>query len=137
MALKKNSPYKKFFDKGIQNMVDNGQLKLYKQRNTELTIDCKKPPDEGNPFDFLKTASIFIILSFGVLLSTLFLLYECLKRPKNFVNSLSEEKITLFYSQFTAMFEKFEITDIQALRIICQDSDSSLCGACGHVTNKK
>ena len=137
MALKKNSPYKKFFDKGIQNMIDNGQLQLYSQRNTELTIDCNKTPDEGNPFNFLKTASIFIILSFGVILSTLFLLFECLKRPKNCVNSLSEENITLFYRQFSSMVEKFEITNIQAFRIICQDPDSRLCGECGHVTNKK
>ena len=88
MALKKNSPYKIFFDWGIQNIISNGELDLYKQRNSNLKIGCNVSPEEGNSLDFRKTASIFIMLSFGALLSILFIFYESLKKPKNIVNSL-------------------------------------------------
>ena len=63
IALKKNSPYKIFFNKGIQNMKANGEMHLYKRQNSEYTNDCSVSPEEGIPFDFLKTASIFIILN--------------------------------------------------------------------------
>ena len=79
MALKKNSPYKSFFAKGIQNMIYNGVWFLYKHRNSESMIDCNEPPQDGHPFHFLKIASIFIILFFGALLSILFLFYEHIK----------------------------------------------------------
>ena len=63
MTLKKNSPYKIFFNKGIQNMIDNGELQLYKQRNTELAIiDCNLLPEEGVSLGFHKMAFIFTIL---------------------------------------------------------------------------
>ena len=76
MALKKNSPYKEFFAKEIQKMQCNGVWHLYKQRNSKLKIDCNAPTEEGHPFDFLKTGSIFMILFFGAILSILFSFYE-------------------------------------------------------------
>ena len=127
MALKKNSPYKIFFDWGIQNMISNGELHLYKQRNSKLKIGCNISPEEGNPLDFLKTASIFIMLSFGALLSILFVFYESFKKQKNIANSLSEEKRNLLNKQISAMVEIFENTDIQSLRKICEVLDSTFC----------
>ena len=127
IALKKNSPYKIFFNKGIQNMKANGEMHLYKRQNSEYTNDCSVSPEEGIPFDFLKTASIFIILSFGALLSILFLFYESFIKPKTFVNSLSEEKRNLLSKQMSAMVEKFENTDIENLRKICKVLDSTFC----------
>ena len=83
MALKKNSPYKIFFNKGIQNMIDNGELQLYKQRNSKLTIiDCNLLPEGGVSLGFHKMVSIFTILLFGTVLSALSLFYECFRRPK-------------------------------------------------------
>lgn len=79
MALKKNSPYKKFFAKEIQNMIYNGVWNHYKERNSESVTDCNKPPEDGHPFHLFKIASIFIILFFGALSSILFLLYEYIK----------------------------------------------------------
>ena len=82
MALKKNSPYTMFFNKAIQSMKDNGQLSLYKQRNSKSTTSCDLPNEEGNQLGFLKTITIFAILSFGALLSIFYLLYECFKKPQ-------------------------------------------------------
>ena len=90
MALKMNSPYTMFFNKAIGSMRDNGQLILYKQRNSKFTTICNLPQEEGNQLGFLKTITIFAILSFGALLSIFYLLYECVRKPKNIVNSLSQ-----------------------------------------------
>ena len=59
----------------------------------------------------------------------MFFFYESFKEPKNVAHSLSEEKINLLYSQMSAMIEKFEKTDIQALRKICRLPDSRFCRA--------
>ena len=67
-------------------MKDNGQLSLYKQRNSKFTTSCDLPNEEGNQLGFLKTITIFAILPFGALLSIFYLLYECFRKPKNFVH---------------------------------------------------
>ena len=127
MALKKNSPYKYFFNKLILKMIYNGELYLFKQRNSELKTECNLPSEEGKPLNFFKTASIFATLCFGVLLSTLFLLCESYQRPKKISYSLSEEKMNLLSRQMSAMVEKFENTDIENLRKICKVLDSTFC----------
>ena len=129
MALKKNSPYKVFFDKAILNMIENGELYLYKQQNSELKIDCNVPPEEGYPFDFRKTASLFTILFFCAILSILSLCYEFFKRPKIIANSLCEEKMNLLTnllnSQIFDMVEKFKNTDIQVLKTVYDVSSTT------------
>ena len=126
MALKKNSPYKYFFNKLILKMIYNGELYLFKQRNSELKNECNLPSEEGKPLNFFKTASIFATLCFGVLISTLFLLYESYQRPKKISNSLSEEKMNLYFNHIHPMAEKFEKTDIQELKRICHVPESRL-----------
>ena len=137
MAMKKNSPYKIFFDWGIQNMRGNGELHLYEQRNSNFTIDCNVYPEERDPSDFLKTASIFIMLLFGALLSILFLFHERFKKSKSKSSTAkelkhTEEKMNLYYNQICIMAKNFENTDIQALRKICQVPDPRFCRVSGN-----
>ena len=132
MALKKNSPYKIFFNKGIQNMIDNGELQLYKQRNSKLTIiDCNLLPEGGVSLGFHKMASIFTILLFGTILGALFLFYECFRKPKKIANSFSKEKMHLLYNEFAALIDNFKKTNIQELRKKCQVPDSRFCESSG------
>ena len=121
--MKKNSPYRIFFNKGILDLIGNGALQLYKQRNSEMTIDCNISPEEGESSDFFKTASIFLILFIGAILSIFFLSYESFKKPEDITNSLSEEKMNLYYNQIYIMAKNFENTDVQDLREICQIPD--------------
>ena len=131
MALKKNSPYTMFFNKAIQSLKEKGKLSLYKQRHSKFTTSCDQPNEEGNQLGFLKTITIFAILSFGALLSIFYLLYECFRKPKNIVNSLSQEKINILFSQIPVMIEKF-----QNLRRIYQVPDPRFNGISGNENNQ-
>ena len=74
-------------------MIRNGELHLHKQRNAEQSSDCNVSPEHGNPLGFLKMASIFAILLFGTLLSTILLFLECFKKPKTIMNDKEKMKL--------------------------------------------
>ena len=121
MALKKNSPYTKFFKKGLQDMIRNGELHLHKQRNSEQSSDCNLTTEHGNPLGFLKMASIFAILLFGTILSTILLIFECFKKPKTVMND--KEKIKLFNKQIYIMKAIFQERNMEELKSICHENE--------------
>ena len=137
MALKKNSPYKIFFNKGIQNMIDNGELHRYKQRNLLTIVDCNLLPDGGVSLGFHKMAFIFTILLVGTMISSLFLFYEFLRKPQRIVYSFSKEKLILLYNEVAAMIENFQKTNIQDLRKKCLVPDSRFCESSGIRRSKR
>ena len=115
MALKKNSPYTKFFKKRVREIIENGQRDIYRKRNLETLENCNPNLGKGTPLGFNKILSIFVILSFGIIISILILFYECIKKPRKNRHPTSAEKWEILHS----IFEKlYKIDDIQDLHKI-------------------
>ena len=132
IALKKNSTYTIFFKKGILDLMGNGVLDLYKQRNNNLNQNCNQHAQNIHALGYLKTASHFIILLSGTILSFSILIYECLKSPKNIATEemklkqyqmeichtidatdlLSEEKRELLKKDISILVENIHKTDV-------------------------
>ena len=111
--MTKNSPYKKFIDEAILNMLENGKLRIILQRWKIEEPDCSPLIREGKPLNFKKLISIFFIIGLGVLLAIIVVLFEnfqpnLLKKKndpnnvrdnliyeKNFVNLKIEEMVNL------------------------------------------
>ena len=62
--------------------MGNGVLDLYIQRNENVNQNCNQHIQNVHALGFLKTASLFIILFSGTILSFSILIYECFKSPK-------------------------------------------------------
>ena len=111
--MTKNSPYKKFIDEAILNMLENGKLRIILQRWKIEEPDCSPLIRTGKPLNFKKLISIFFIIGLGVLLAIIVVLFEnfqpnLLKKKndpnnvrdnliyeKNFVNLKIEEMVNL------------------------------------------
>ena len=111
--MTKNSPYKKFIDEAILNMLENGKLRIILQRWKIEEPDCSPLIRMGKPLNFKKLISIFFIIGLGVLLAIIVVLFEnfqpnLLKKKndpnnvrdnliyeKNFVNLKIEEMVNL------------------------------------------
>ena len=112
-GMPKNSPYKKFIDGAILNMLENGKLRIILQRWKIEEPDCSPMIREVKPLNFKKLISIFFIIGLGVLLAIIVVLFEnfqpnLLKKKndpnnvrdnliyeKNFVNLKIEEMVNL------------------------------------------
>ena len=94
-ALKKNSPYTKFFTQAFKDVKENGQLYRYSLKNSEISSDCSPTLERGNPLGFSKLASIFFILIFGIILSFLIFIFEHCKKPEKNTNFVNQEILDL------------------------------------------
>ena len=75
-------------------MIVTGTLDHYKKRHSEISDNCNV--NEISPLGFLKLASIFTMLFFGILISFILLFYELFKTPKEIeTDTLSEEELEL------------------------------------------
>ena len=73
-------------------MIVTGTLDYYKKRHSEISDNCNV--NEISPLGFLKLASIFTMLLFGILISFILLFYELFKTPKEIeTDTLSEEEL--------------------------------------------
>ena len=86
-------------------MIAVGSLDYYKKRHSEISYNCNV--NEISPLGFLKLASVFTILLFGILISIILLFYELFKSPKEIeTDTLSEEELELMLH----LVEKFQKT---------------------------
>ena len=86
-------------------MIVTGTLDHYKKRHSEISDNCSV--NEISPLGFLKLASIFTMLLFGILISIILLFYELFKTPKEIeTDTLSEEELELMFH----LVEKFQKT---------------------------
>ena len=72
---RKNSPYTKFFQSAIIELIENGKMDFYNTRNFLSQSACKST-NSANPLGIPKLATLFFTLLFGCALSFVFLLYE-------------------------------------------------------------
>ena len=108
IAMTKNSPYKKFIDEAILNMLENGKLRIILQRWKIEEPDCSPMIREVKPLNFKKLISIFFIIGLGVLLAIIVVLFENFQNnsfkkkrddlfsEKDFVNQKIEEMVNLY-----------------------------------------
>ena len=92
-GIKKDSPYKRFFAKIIDELRENGQLHIYEVRNSIPHLGCSHSRTEGNSLGMLKLASLFLVFVLGPLLSIIILCYECFYQPRMLSSS---HKIKVF-----------------------------------------
>lgn len=72
--MPKESPYKMFFDTEIIKMKDDGRL--HKFTNIHLNRNQECPEEFAVPLGHERTISIFVIITFGGLISILALVFE-------------------------------------------------------------
>ena len=70
-AMKIGSPYTKFFKKALQDMNENGEVEIYRIKNTKSISTCFQGSNKGKPLGFFKLASLFIMLICGITISLL------------------------------------------------------------------
>ena len=130
--MTKNSPYKKFIDEAILNMLENGKLRIILQRWKIEEPDCSPLIREGKPLNFKKLISIFFIIGLGVLLAIIVVLFENFQPnlfkkkndpnnvrdnliyEKNFVNLKIEEMVNL-HDAMKLKQEKFGLLSVEYL----------------------
>ena len=79
-GMKKNSPYTKFFKQAIHDILENGQIDIYKKRHTNDISTCKTNR-KAKSLGFTKLASLFLILICGLILSILIYIFEYCNQP--------------------------------------------------------
>ena len=96
--MTKNSPYKKFIDEAILNMLENGKLRIILQRWKIEEPDCSPLIRTGKPLNFKKLISIFFIIGLGVLLAIIVVLFENFHhnflKKKNYPNKVNDDLIS-------------------------------------------
>ncbi len=88
MAISKGSPYTSFFRRMLYKLTENGQITLIKTRYLAKPKSCYSGTgSSGQPLGLYKVVMLFIILTFGGLISTAIFLWEqcrkkCCQAPK-------------------------------------------------------
>ena len=80
--MRKNSPFTKFFNNKILKILENGQLDLYRFRNSQVNTQCNPPKERGDALGFSKLISLFAMLVCGICLSLIMCLFECAKKSR-------------------------------------------------------
>ena len=80
--MRKNSPFTKFFNKKILQILENGQLDLYRFRNSQVNTQCNPPKERGDALGFSKLISLFAMFICGICLSLIMCFFECAKKSK-------------------------------------------------------
>ena len=98
IAMAKNSPYKKFINEAILNMLENGKLSNILQRWKIKEPDCSPLIKKGKPLNIRKLISIFFIIGLGILLTIIVMLLENLQhsllKKKNDSNNIRDDLIS-------------------------------------------
>ena len=84
--MRKNSPFTKFFNKKILQILENGQLDLYRFRNSQVNTQCNPPKERGDALGFSKLISLFAMFICGICLSLIMCFFECAKKSKRIDN---------------------------------------------------
>ena len=84
--MRKNSPFTKFFNKKILQILENGQLDLYRFRNSQINTQCNPPKERGDALGFSKLISLFAMFICGICLSLIMCFFECAKKSKRIDN---------------------------------------------------
>ena len=84
--MRKNSPFTKFFNKKILQILENGQLDLYRFRNSQVNTQCNPPKEKGDALGFSKLISLFAMFICGICLSLIMCFFECAKKSKRIDN---------------------------------------------------
>ena len=66
----------------FEELNENGQMDIYKKRNSLPHLGCNNPVTEGNSLGMMKLASLFLLFVLGVIISCIILCYEQLNQPK-------------------------------------------------------
>ena len=84
--MRRNSPFTKFFNKKILQILENGQLDLYRFRNSQVNTQCNPPKERGDALGFSKLISLFAMFICGICLSLIMCFFECAKKSKRIDN---------------------------------------------------
>ena len=102
IGLRKYSPLKKFFQKSIGLMRENGDLDFFIKQNSLPSTKCDEIKTSVEILGWYQTAPLFLIFLMGVIISFSIVLYEFFNRPQK-VESITEEK-TKYFEQNTRSF---------------------------------
>ena len=91
IGLRKKSPFKKFFRKSILSMKENGELDLFIKQNSLPSTQCDGIKTSVEFLGWSKTAPLFFIFIFGVIISFPIAIYEFFYRPQK-IKSITQEK---------------------------------------------
>ena len=94
VGMRRNSPFTKFFNKKILQILENGQLDLYRFRNSQVNTQCNPPKERGDALGFSKLISLFAMFICGICLSLIMCLFECAKKSKIIDNQVGIENTT-------------------------------------------
>ena len=64
----------------MRNIIQSGLFERYENINSKSLKVCETGKTEGNPLGYLKLATLFFILTIGMVLSSLIFLYELCHR---------------------------------------------------------
>ena len=92
--MRRNSPFTKFFNKKILQILENGQLDLYRFRNSQVNTQCNPPKERGDALGFSKLISLFAMFICGICLSLIMCVFECAKKSKRIDNQGGIENTT-------------------------------------------
>ena len=92
--MRRNSPFTKFFNKKILQILENGQLDLYRFRNSQANTQCNPPKERGDALGFSKLISLFAMFICGICLSLIMYFFECAKKSKRINNQGGNENTT-------------------------------------------
>ena len=92
--MRRNSPFTKFFNKKILQILENGQLDLYRFRNSQVNTQCNPPKERGDALGFSKLISLFAMFICGICLSLIMCFFECAKKSKRIDNQGGNENTT-------------------------------------------
>ena len=81
-AMKKKSPYYKFFRIALMDLVENGWLHRYDTKHLKSQADCATENIEGKSLGYYKIATLFYVLVFGFILSGVIFIFEFCLRTK-------------------------------------------------------
>ena len=76
VATKINSPYFKFLQLKMRNIMESGLLEHYQNMNSKSLKVCETEKTEGNPLGYLKLATLFFVLAIGMVFTGVVFIYE-------------------------------------------------------------
>ena len=74
--MRKNSIHKRFFKYFIKELLENGELKRYKTIEASKMNQCTQSRTKGEPLGILKVATLFVMLTCGIIMSFIISVFE-------------------------------------------------------------
>ena len=128
-ALQKNSPYKIFMNKAFLKMDVSGQLHRMSQKWKINEPNCQPLIRKGNPLNFEKLVSLFLILVIGVICSLIVMIYEkCTFSKEKKANLISEREASkkrcgIIFKEMKDCLGKREWPDSELIRLFNEASE--------------